>query len=141
MCIGEPLHDRCEAGEHVVAGSAVGLQNQLRDREGAGCEQQRVAVGRRLRDVAAADDAAGARAVVDHHRLPHPRRELLGEEPRQRIGVATRRIGDDQRDRLGGVALRPGKPGGAGGGQGHGGCNGKAASMFHGSVVVGVLFL
>ena len=48
-----------------------------------GAEQQRVAVGRRLRDVGGADQAARAAAILDDHRLAEqfaePRRDHAGD--------------------------------------------------------------
>ena len=56
-------------------------------------EQDRVAVGRRLRDDIGADVAGSAAAVVDDDRLAQRGRERFVQDPRDNIGAATRRIG------------------------------------------------
>jgi hypothetical protein len=65
---------------------------------GAGL-QQRVAVGRCLDDRAGTDDRGGARLVLHQHRLGELLRELVGQEPRHRVGVPSRREGHDDMDR------------------------------------------
>jgi hypothetical protein len=59
--------DAGEILERVVGKIAV--QRRV-DRESGGTDEERVAVGRGLRDEGRADRAARAGAVLDHHRLP-----------------------------------------------------------------------
>ena len=61
--------------------------------------QQRVAVGRRLRDRGRADHGAGARLVLHDDRLAEPLLEFLGDDARQDLGAAAGRVRHDQRDR------------------------------------------
>jgi len=103
---GEVLH-------HVVRHAGAGLQHMLRDGKGAGREQQRVAIGRRLRDPGVADHPARAGPVVDQHRLAGALRKLLGIGARDGVGVAAGRIGDDDGDRLRRPGLRHGRSSGA----------------------------
>ena len=55
-----------------------------------------VTVRRRMRDVIGADDAARARLVFRHHRLPHGDRELLGQHASGEIDDTARRIRQDE---------------------------------------------
>ena len=59
-------------------------------------EQQRVAVGRGLRDRLRADVAARARPVLDDHRLAEARAERLGHHARAVVGDAARRERHDR---------------------------------------------
>ena len=71
------LGDRHEVLHRVVAG-AFRHRRDHRERRGV-AHQQRVAVGLGLRHFARADGAAGAGAVLDHHRLPElGRKDLRG---------------------------------------------------------------
>src|SRR5581483_4452273 len=68
-------------------------------------EEQRVAVGGRLRHQVGADVAAGAGLVLDHEGLPHRRRGLVGDEPRERV-ERPGHGGDDHAHRLRRIGLR-----------------------------------
>ena len=70
---------------------------------GAGREQQRVAVRRGGRDLAGAERAAGARAVLDHEGLAELGGQMLRAEPRHHVGVAA---GAERHD----DGHRPGRP-------------------------------
>ena len=63
-------------------------------------QAERVAVGRRPRELDRADVAAGAALVVDHHRLAEGSRELVGDQAAHRVGAAARRERHDPADRL-----------------------------------------
>jgi hypothetical protein len=77
------------------------------DRERArGGEHDGVAVGRRLQRGVDADGAAGARPVVDDHRLPEALAKARREDARDGVGAAARRKGDDETHGLGGIRLR-----------------------------------
>ena len=56
---------------------------------------QRVAIGRRARDLGGADQAAAAGAVLDEELLPERLAELLGEHAAEQIVGAAGRIGHD----------------------------------------------
>ncbi len=68
------------------------------DRAGL-AEQERVAVGFRLRHHLGAEDRACAAAVLDHDRLADRFPDALGDDARHRIRAAARRIGNDELDR------------------------------------------
>ena len=98
--------DRREIRARIVADIAVEARS---DRERAGISQQDgVAVGRALRDRAAADGAAGAAAVVDHDRLAEHLAHLVGDDAPDDGGAAAGRERHDQRDRPVGIVLRAG---------------------------------
>ena len=61
-----------------------------------GAKDQRVAVRLGARHGAGADDAGGAGAVLDHHRLLEIRRRLLADQPGQRCR-SVRRAGRARR--------------------------------------------
>jgi hypothetical protein len=91
--------DRREVLDRVVRHLAV--QADV-DRVRRQCAlEDRVAVGRAFRDQVGADVAAGARSVVDDHRLSPGDRELLSDRAGDRVGDppagkgTTRRIGLD----------------------------------------------
>ena len=77
--------------------------------------QQRVAIGRRLGHHVHADIAARAGAVFNHHRLPPFLRQLLTNDPRQRIRCTARRLRNDNAHRFGweglgvGIGLKCGR--------------------------------
>ncbi|KAG1246807.1 hypothetical protein G6F65_020493 [Rhizopus arrhizus] len=73
------------------------------DRERAVHHQQRVAIGRRFRDDARADVAAGAGAVLHHHWLPQLLLQVGADAARQQIGAAAGRERHDDGDRVRGV--------------------------------------
>jgi hypothetical protein len=79
---------------------SLGIVGQLRvnariDHVTGRHQQQRVAVGRRLRDDCRADCAASAAAIVDHDWLAHAFVELLPEHAPYYVGAAARRIRHD----------------------------------------------
>src|SRR5665647_3114912 len=63
-------------------------------------DQQGVAVGLRARDMIGSRAAAGAGTVFDENALAQKRAERLLQKAGDRIGSATRRITDDEGDRL-----------------------------------------
>jgi hypothetical protein len=68
------------------------------DGERAGtAEPERVAVGRRLGDLARADRAAGAAMVLDHDLLAERLAHELGDAARQHVVAAAGRVRNDQR--------------------------------------------
>ena len=73
---------------------------------GVATMQQRVAVGRRARDRLQREIAAGARPVVDHHRLAEPLRQRLPDEPRDDVGRAAGGNENDQGHRPRRISLR-----------------------------------
>ena len=81
-----------------------------RQRAGVGREQ-RVAVGRRLRDRLGRDVAAGARLALDDERLAERLGKLLGDEARRGVARPARREADQHAHRL----RRPGLGRGRGG--------------------------
>ena len=77
------------------------------DRGGARIgEHDRVAIGRGARAGAHGDDAVGAAAVVDHHRLAERRSELGRNDARKRVVAAAGGERNDQQDRAVGIVLR-----------------------------------
>jgi hypothetical protein len=71
--------------------------------------EQRVAVFRRIGGELAADDAAGAAAVVHHDLLAQPRAQLGGDQAADAVVDGARRERNDQPYRLGRVVLRRGR--------------------------------
>ena len=72
----------------------------------------RVAVVGRLGGDADPEGAGGAAPVVDHHRLADALGEPLAVDARDDVGVAARRVRDDEANRTGREALRRGAAGG-----------------------------
>ncbi len=72
-------------------------------------EKQGVAVGRRARRELGADAAAGARPVVDHHRLAQIGAELQRHGARHDVIAAAGRERDDQVHRLRRIGLCDGQ--------------------------------
>jgi hypothetical protein len=70
------------------------------DRDLAGGHQQRVPIGRRLRDSLRADHGIGAGPVVDDHGLPHQPAHVLAEQPRCDVVAAAGGEGNDDLDIL-----------------------------------------
>ncbi len=66
-------------------------------------EEQRVAVGRRLRDHVAGDVAVGAGMVLDHDRLVEKLGEFLSDHARDDVGGAAGRDRHDELDRARGI--------------------------------------
>jgi hypothetical protein len=80
------------------------------DRHRGGVDQQRVAVGRGLRDQLVGDVGAGPRSVLDDHRLAEELGELRREQPRVDVDAAAGRETDDEPDRLERIGLRKAAP-------------------------------
>jgi hypothetical protein len=70
----------------------------IHDERAVDRHQQRVAVGRGLRDDLGADDGVGARPVVDDDLLAQIFAHLLADEAAEEIGGAARRERNDERD-------------------------------------------
>ena len=88
-------------GREVLDRIVVQLGVQRRaDRERRRDQHDRVAVRRRARRRLRADVAAGAAAVLGHHRLPERSREAVRDQAAEEIGAAARREGQDEPDRL-----------------------------------------
>jgi hypothetical protein len=68
-------------------------------------EEQRVAVGRRLRHEVSADGAACSRAVLDEKLPAELRGETRRQHPRRRVGKSARRERHDDPHRSGRVGL------------------------------------
>src|SRR6267154_5807220 len=79
------------------------------DRVGRRGDEERVAVGRALRDEIGADVAARSGAVLDDDRLPERFAQTGRERPRGEIGDPARRKSDDEPDRLRGVLRERGE--------------------------------
>ena len=101
--VGRDQHDRLEILLQVVVAadrSAVAdMGVPLADVDG-------VAVGRRARDAADADAAAGAADVLDDHRLTERGPHALRQDARHDVGRAARRERHDHRDRPRRIGLR-----------------------------------
>ena len=95
--------DRREILARVVAD--IGIERRV-DRERARGDQERVAVGLGLGDLARRDGAAGAAAVLDHDGLAEARAHPLGDDARDHVVAAAGRVGHDQRDRTGRIVRR-----------------------------------
>ena len=72
----------------------VGEQRLVDGKRGGG-GKERVAVRLGARHVGGGDIAAGAAAVLDHHGLMQTVAQALADQPRQRVGDAAGRKGDD----------------------------------------------
>jgi hypothetical protein len=76
------------------------------DEEGSGrAQHERVAVGRRIGDLLAADGAAGSAAIFHHHRLAKPLGQSLGKQATGDVGISAGSKRHDKADRLVGIAL------------------------------------
>ena len=95
--------DRDEVARRVVLD--VRRQHRRRDMRAHAARQQRVAVGRRGRDPAAADGAAGAADVLDHQRLAEHLAHLVGDDARDHVARTAGREGHDHGDGTGGIVL------------------------------------
>jgi hypothetical protein len=94
--------DELEIGERVEPGVAV----ERRDgRHADVVDQDLVAVGLRGLDELRREDAAGARPVLDDHRLAHRLSHRLGEDARHRVRGTSRGVGHDHGDRAVGIVL------------------------------------
>ena len=90
------------------------LPDRRIDQQGIGGDEHGVAVGRRLGDGRGRHDRAGARAVLDHHRLAVPaRRQEIGKDARHHVGWAAGRKRHQQLYRSGGKLGRRLRGGGA----------------------------
>ena len=87
--------DRREVGEQVVLQGVGGAVQHV---VAPLADAQRVAVGRRARDLADADRAAGARHVVDQHGAAEIGGHALGHHAGDRIGRSAGRGRDDHGD-------------------------------------------
>ena len=88
---------RREILERIVA--ELGLHERVDGERPVRADQQRVAVGRGARHHFGADAAAGAAAVVDHHRLPKRHFHLFADDAADDVGIAAGRERHDQMDR------------------------------------------
>jgi hypothetical protein len=82
------LRHRHEIAQHVIGQLLV---DQMVDGDGAGAEQQRVAVGRRAHDRIDAQHVAGAAAVLDVELLAQHLAEMQREQPGGGVRGAARR--------------------------------------------------
>ena len=88
----------------------VGIERRI-DRKRACGDQKRVAVGFGSRDLTRRDGAARAAAVLDHDGLADARRHFLGNDARDHVVAAARRIGHHQGDRANRIFGRGGTGG------------------------------
>ena len=96
-CAGDG-RDRLEVLDRVERKLRIEARvDRLRARIG---HEQRVAVGRGLRDRVGADDAARAGAILDHDGLAPLLAQQLPDLAREHVGRAARRLRDDQLDDL-----------------------------------------
>jgi hypothetical protein len=96
------LRDRREVALGIVAELGIERRN---DTEGRIAHEQRVTIGRRLRDKLGAECGCGARPVVDHDLLAEQLGKLGRDRARGDVGPATRRERDDQPYRPVGIGL------------------------------------
>ena len=95
-----------EIPARIIAG--IGIEARI-DGHGSGMpEHQRVPVGRAAGNRPRSHQSGAAGAIVDDDRLAEHARELFGDDARQRIDPAARRVRDDQGDRPRRVGLRDG---------------------------------
>ncbi len=88
--------DRRKIGARVIAD--IGVDRRI-DGERAGGDQQRVAVRGRADDLAGRDGAAGAAAILDHHRLAQGGAHFLGDHAGDQVVAAARRVRHHESDR------------------------------------------
>ena len=96
-------HDRLEI-RHRIVGQL--LEDELVGRVARSHDHQLVAVGRALGDEIGAEIVGSARLVLDHHRLAHRHRHLVGDQPRDGVDGAAWRCRHDDLDRPRGIGLR-----------------------------------
>ena len=89
--------DGREILQRIVA--ELGLHEGIDGERAVRADEQRVAVGRRARHRFGADAAAGAAAVVDHHRLAERARDPFADQAADDVGIAAGRERHDQMDR------------------------------------------
>jgi len=116
---GDRHGDRLEVLERIVGDRRI---ERRIDHEVRAVDQERVAVGRRLRGAAGADVAAGAADVLDIELLAHLLGQLRRDHPREQVGRAAGCERNDHAHRSRRVALRPrdawgGEPSGGGAGE------------------------
>src|SRR5262249_43989702 len=104
---GGDVAERREIGSRIEARRLAQAGRQRQRRAG---EQQGVAVGRRVGDHVGAERGAGARAVVDDHRLAKAFRKFLRHRAPDAVESAAGRVGNDERDAARRIVLRP-RPG------------------------------
>src|SRR5947207_1435300 len=100
--VGAAAPERAGGGVLLRVGRQEPVQRHV-DRVGRRRDEQRVAVGRALRDEVGADIAAGAGLVLDDDRLSQGFRKARAQSTRGEIGDTARRESDDEPDRLGGI--------------------------------------
>ena len=88
--------DRLEILHRIV--ERLDHSDRIEDQRTGAAEQDRVAVGRSMRDGHRADRAAGAALVLDIDGAAERRLDVLGPQPRHRIIDAARRKGNDELD-------------------------------------------
>jgi hypothetical protein len=104
-------HDVRAEGEDRYAGQIarvvveLGIERHVDDQRG-GVDEQRVTVGRGLRNVFVGDVGARAGTIVDDHLLAQVLAQLGREQARVDVDAAAGREADDQPDRLAGIRLR-----------------------------------
>ena len=93
-------------GTRFLIGKIDILEQDRIDRQRTGAaEQQRIAVGFRRRDGFQGDRGAAARPIVDDHRLPKQRGELLPDLSRDNVDSAAGQERDDEPDRSARIRL------------------------------------
>ena len=98
--------DRLEVLARIVA--EIWIETRRGADRGAGCHQQGVAVGRRLRHRAGGDRTSGAAAVVDNDLLAQRLGHFVGDAARHDAGAAARNKRHHQGDRPDRIVLRAG---------------------------------
>src|SRR6476646_10260029 len=74
-------------------------------------DEQRVTVGRGMRDPAGRDRGAAAADILDNEVLLELVLQRLGENTRHLVGRSARRVGDNDSDSLARIGLRPSRYG------------------------------
>ncbi len=98
--------DRREVLDRIVGHALVERDRRMRR---VGGEQQRVAVGMRVRDRVCCDHPVGTRLVLDHEGMPERLLQILRDQARRRVGLAARR--ERRHDRHGARRIRFGPRG------------------------------
>ena len=99
--------DRSEIAERIV--SPVWIEHDARGMRPEVAHEQPVAIGRSAGDPERADGSAGANHVLDDDGLTEVPADMLGENPRDRVGASTCRKGHHHGDRAGRIGLRQGR--------------------------------
>ena len=100
------LGDRRQIVEQIEIQFVEAADQNIR---GQGADAQRVAVGRRVRDLADADGAGRAGEIFDNDRLSERLAHRIGDHPRQNVGGAAGGERHDDRDRPGRIIGREGE--------------------------------